>query len=433
MNVVTFLAFSWKNLIESSYRWSLWINTAYDCAKMNFLLTSNRKFRSIYLTDRMSCTQQAKFSREERNEKLLKICRRLGVNVVTLSVNRYHFEHIDQFVALLSSMPNLKYLKIFNISTSGGRLQLQQELPALDQLEILDIDHSDCEIIKCFQKAKVKTFKVYLSSNSSHLEDFLRSQERLKFLSFRAMNEKQDGLAILFRNIARNDPVPFELTQLSLISFKQKDSSKDFKDLVKFLAQQTKTLERLHLGYDFPNFVYEFIFSKMTKLNTLCLYIPKCELLWNRLDEHHGIDKVVIMESHEDTYKFIPDLLKKMPNIHHLTVRANFCDNETYLAIAQCVNRVEHLAVPFLKNDLFRGVQFPNLKTLEMCRLSGVFDWNEFTESHSQLTELTIQRGFVPDERFFEILKKNCPHFKVLDLCSSVPSARRISICGETF
>lgn len=115
------------------------------------------------------------------------------------------------------------------------------------------------------------------------------------------------------------------------------------------------------------------------------------------------------------------------------------------------MNRLESLAIKTLKNDSLRGVQFRNLKTLETYRLSDRFDWNEFTESHSQLTELTIEHvdaeylnsedfdkiasnvnlkslklgsGFVPDERFFEIIKNKCPDLQVLELCSSEPSVR---------
>lgn len=109
--------------------------------------------------------------------------------------------------------------------------------------------------------AKVTKFKCYLFLGSEHLDYFLQSQERLKSVAFRSLY-----------NMSLNGPVIFQLTQLSLIDFKLSDSPKGFERLVQFLAQQTKTLKRLCMGSDLPNFVYEFIFSKMTEIGTLCVY-----------------------------------------------------------------------------------------------------------------------------------------------------------------
>lgn len=203
----------------------------------------------------------------------------------------------------------------------------------------------------------------------------------------------------------------------------------------------------LRLGGNFSNSVYAFVFAGLLKLDTLCPYTPENIELCERLVEHRGIDTVIIMNSHTLTYKLIPKLLEKLPNIRHLTLPQG-CLNPIYVAIAQCLPRLEALAIKHLENAFFRGVRFRSLKALEIYSLNTKIDWREFSESHTLLTNLTVElvdnkclnsddidkiastvnlkslklgRGFVPDERFFEIVRNKCPDLKVLDFCKREP------------
>lgn len=93
------------------------------------------------------------------------------------------------------------------------------------------------------------------------------------------------------------------------------------------------------------------------------------------------------------------------------------------------------------------AIQFDNLRSLHIQRLTGKIDWNRFTKINSRLTELAIEKimneallssddienittnvslhtlrlgaGFKGEESFFEIIRNKCPDLKMLDLHKS--------------
>lgn len=442
--------FRWKNLIESSCRWSLELyhNNEVDVDEpwIDFMLATNRKFGTIKLNQIMFID----------NNKTLEIFQKHGFNVVKLWLIGSCIDSFIRFAEVLHCMPNLQHVVIFETSTmcSVSDAPPELDLPNLSELKTLELVGSEYSIVKCFQKAKLTTIKVLNSSHDHSLdskpfEDFLKSQEMLTKLAFHTVHH---DTSTLFRTENLNSPMPFHLTQLSLQHIRLQESPDDYNNLLKFLKPQAKTMKILELGRSFPSFVLEFVFANMTKLHTLSLLmneLPEDETFYERLEENRSVKDLIFLDSirlKDSHLKCFCDFLQKLPNICNLKV-LEYCGNLPFLLMAENLPKIETLTTYSFNEDIFHGVQFPNLKTLEIEQLDDKIDWNTFTKANSQLTELTIQNifdasflnhddiesitsnlnlqslrlgeNFSADERFFEIIRNKCPNIKVLDLAKS--------------
>lgn len=387
---------------------------------------------------------------EVESNKTIEIFRRHGFNVVRLCLISSCIDSFIKFAEILKCMPHLKHVIIYETSTLCGESDVppEQDLPELNKLKTLEMVESEYSIIKCFQKAKVTTMKI-LNSSHEHsldckaLEDFIKSQEMLTALAFRSVHH---DTSMIFRTENLNTAMPFQLTQLSLLNIRLQESPNDYNNLLKFLNPQAKTLKELELGRNFPNFVYEFVFAKMKNLKTLSLMmseIPQDKEFYERLEENRSINNLILLDStsyNNETLQFFRDFLERLPNIECLTL-LEYCDNKPFLIMAQKLIKVKTLSIFCCNEDIIHGIQFPNLNSLHIQQLDNKIDWNEFTKANSRLTELTIEQifdeafiniddittninlqilrlgeYFSADKHFFEIVRKNCPNLKILDL-----------------
>lgn len=410
------------------------------------MLTTGRKFHTIKLNGIL----------EMDSNETIEIFQRHGFNVVKLCLIGSCIDSFVKFATILKCMPNLKDIIVFETSTLCGEryVPAEQDLPELNKLKTLEMVASEYSIVKCFRKATVTTMKIL---NSSHhhsydckaLEDFLKSQTALTALAFRSVHHET---SMIFRTESLNATMPFHLTQLSLLNVRLQESPNDYNNLLKFLKPQTKTLNELELGSHFPMFVYEFVFANMTNLKTLSMMmseIPQAADFYDRLEENRSVNNLIFSDSslhNDETLGFLRGFLEKLPNVEGLTL-LEYCDNKTLLAMAHSLNKLKSLVTLCFNEDIIHGVQLPNLISLSIQQLDYKVDWNEFTKAHSRLTELTVEQVFdaaflnvddirnittnvqlqtlrlgldvAADDRFFEILRKNCPNLKTLDLHKS--------------
>lgn len=389
--------------------------------------------------------------------RTIEIFRRHGFNVVKLSLIRSRIDSYIEFAEILECMPNLKHIIIFETSTLRGVNDVppEQGLPELKKLQTVEIVKNDYSIIKCFRRAKLKTIKILNASSldCKPLEDFLQSQQMLKTLALRAVHH---DTSMLFRTENLNTPMPFQLTQLSLLNIKLQKSPNDYNNLLKFLKPQAKTLKEMELGRNFPNFVYEFIFANMRNLKTLSLMmseIPQNQEFYERLEENRSINNLILLDStrfNEENSRFVCGFFEYLPNVTSLTL-LEYCDYITLGVLAKCLIKLRTLATASFNEDGFHGVQFPNLTSLHVQKLDDIVDWNEFTKCCPRLTELTVEQilspsfltnddietittnvslqtlrlgeNFEASERFFRIVRENCPDLKIFDLQTSSSSS----------
>lgn len=437
-------------MIESSCPWTLnlYHDNQVDVAEpwIDFMLTTNRKFSTIKLDGLL----------EIGHNKTIEIFQKHGFNVVKLCLIHSCLDSFSLFAEMLKCMPNLKHVIIFETSTLCDVRDVPPDLPELRKLKTVEMVASEYSIIKCFQLAKLTTIKILNSTyehsmDSQPFEDFLRSQEMLKTLVLRSINHETSQM---FRTETLGSTMPFQLTQLSLLNIRLRESPNDYNNLLKFLKPQARTLKEVELGRHFPNFVYEFVFAQMRNLKTLRLLMygmPQDKELYERLEENRSVNNLVFIDStppinYNGNLSFLHDFLKRLPNIKNVTL-LEYCDKELLQAIANTSDKLQTLSLCNVNEYNFDCVQCPNLTSLYIQRLEGKIDWDKFTKGSPNLTELIIEQVFDEEflnlddvetitkntklqtlrlgecfsanKRFLEIIRRNCPDLKALDLHKS--------------
>ncbi|XP_037051352.1 uncharacterized protein LOC119085161 [Bradysia coprophila] len=440
----------WKNLIESSCRWSLLLyhNNEVDVDEpwIDFMLSTNRKFDTIKLDMIMFMDKN----------KTLEIFQKHGPSVVNLHLMGSCIDSFIELAKVLKCMPNLKHVIVLETSTTCGvdDVPLLSDLPDLPKLKTLEMLGSEYSIVKCFHKSKLTTMKIFnsyhdYSLNCKPLEEFLKSQEMLTTLAFRSLHQHT---STIFRTKTLNQSMPFNLTHLSLLNLRLQESPNGYNNMLAFMKPHAKTLKVLELGRYFPSFVFEFVFANMTRLETITLMmteIPKDDSFHERLEEHRNIKNLIFSNSagyNDETSHFLGDFLKKLPNVNSLTIR-DYCGNRELRVMAAGIPKLESLDVYSFNQRLFDGVRFPELKSLRIHQMDEDIDWEDFTQANSRLIELTINQIFdeeflnhdnmeiiatnlnlqclrlgesvSADKRFFEIVREKCPDLQILDLHES--------------
>lgn len=430
-----FVNYSWKNVIDDACLWA--IGQGYGCTAdepwADFMLTTNRKFITIQLNGKRGIDY----------DKFVAVIQKHGVSIVNLSLSNSFIDNCRQFSELLKHMPNLKRVNVYRARdlSINNEILLRQDLPELSKLELLEIFYSNSRVVKCFQRARLKTLKILIAVGVEHLEDFVHSQERLTSLAIRGV----DDAHILFRDLALNTPVSFQLTHLALCGLQ--NSPNDSNDLIQFLKLHAETLKELEFGYEIPSSIYEFVFTKMANLTTLWLRVsemPDDEYVYERLTKNLSITTVVLCgvnNSTENVLRLLPNFFEKLPNIHNLTFESGCGD--IFLGIAHHLKKLQSFTTDSLWGECFDGVQFPNLKTLSIRSFHGRINWNQFTRAQPLLIELTVERlydklfhsddmdsitwnvgllilrlgrGFEASKRFFKFIHENCLDLKTLEL-----------------
>jgi len=143
----------------------------------------------------------------------------------------------------------------------------------------------------------------------------------------------------------------------------------------------------------------------------------------------------------------LKEFILRVPNVTDLRLYEQ-CDKGTIQCIASNFKNLKTLSVSYFNESMFRGVKFPNLTSLTICTVEDDVNWDEFTLSNPHITELALQdfapygswkakdinkliedvtrnlklqtlkirSAFHAKKRFYDIIRKNCPEMKILDL-----------------
>lgn len=279
--------------------------------KMQFLLTTNRKFGTIEIERGLL----------DVDMQILQIFQRHGFNVAKLILCDGCIDNLNGFVELLNLTPNLERVSIISIQSSDmDDMSLDQVLPDLKRMKHLHFNCSDKRIIQCFRKAKLISIDLFGVHCSQHdpLVDFLLAQKMLTSLHVIDMLLEMGKL-----NVSH----PFRLTKLVVANFFERGSSEDNAMLLRFFKSQANSLQEVGLGYDIPSSVYECIFANMPKLNKFKMIgdgIPRDNGFCDRLKENANVRTLKLACGWFDKIHEIENLFKKLPKICSLILPVSY-------------------------------------------------------------------------------------------------------------
>lgn len=402
--------------------------------------------------------------------RTIDIFQKHGANITKLFLFHTHLDRMDLFLEMLKCLPNLEHLILYKTETDSQHFELppEDDLPELMKLKTLEMVESEYRIVKCFKRSQLQAFKLLSLAYAKPLEnpepilDLLTSQHQLTTLALRNVDHVTSKL---FQDEITDGSVKFELSQLSLLNIKLRESPNDYDNLLNFLKPQANTINALELGRIFPDSVYEFVFAKLKNLKSLRLLInqlPKDMAFYEKLEENESITKLILMDSPPPNHlnngcpSSLKEFIRHVPNVTDLTL-LEYCDRGTIQYIANNLKQLRKLDVNYFCESIFGGLQFSKLTSLHIQKVDDDVNWDQFTKTNPGITELVIHTGtfagfsdwtagtindfvekttrnlrletlrigsrFCTNEHFYEILRKNCSELKFIDLHKACAAA----------
>ena len=349
------------------------------------------------------------------------------------------FDDSKLFIELMKTIPKLKKLVMFQVVTLESFRSLEDSSPVFDKLEHLDFVMCEYRLLYFLKAAKLTSFKFFDSEDGSTgplqpLTDFLSTQTSLKTFAIRSIDANDSHL---FKVPFEPEQIPFKLKKLSLLKFKLRYEPNDYNNLVKFIQVHASILEELEIGQNFPEFIYELIFSKLKKLKTLNISmrgLPDNAEFYERLEPNSSVKQLIISDDFlcGDFQSFVQHL----PNVEMIVTSENF-DAESFRVIANCCDKLRHLEIVEMK-EIFSELVFPQLEKLYIDCVFEPIDWSRFVVNIPKLKELHIKTiatdqlgieeistnlniqvlrlgaNFVSDFDFFDSIRRNCKDLNLL-------------------
>ena len=367
-----------------------------------------------------------------------------GKNIKELRIFNSSLDDAPTFIDILSKMPNLKRCVLCNVSKMETYIdpELILDIP-FSKLETLEIINCDSHIIKCFQTSRLTTFKFSESMSLDQPElllDFLSLQKSLKVLALHNIKEKHSQL---FKAPVDDEDIPFRLRKLSLTSFKLQESPNDYNHLLKFLQIHAKTIHELEIGHVFPDFIFEYIFSKFTKLHVLIIAeegFTNNVNLFNRLESNASITKLIIRFKARIPEKYFTVLLNLLPNLE--TLISDSCQFIDMMNGKQNFPLVRNVKLCGLLNAAKLVKIFPNVEKVHLVYLSNN-DISVYCGANSKIKELSFKealyfgsangdfigndelqvlrfgKNMILNQEFFNRIRQNCRNLKTVKVLKS--------------
>lgn len=299
------------------------------------------------------------------------------------------------------------------------------------KLKSLQLINSDYCFFPCFKMLELNTIKIEcILFQKTPVIELLRNQQQLKRLSLYS-----DAMIEFF-----DEAMPFQLTHFSMLNIGIINTT----NLWTFLTTQTEiealALERRNPGkFDvITRFQLDSILENFHSLKSLRLDMYDLPYLIG----HQSIDNLILVNTTNVTSRSFTC------NITEVTLE-NVWHNRGISLIASKFMNINKLSVRMFDIIEFDGIKFQNLKCLNIKRFNirSLISWKEFIIDNSKITELTIgsynesrsvdvnvflkttteilklrilRIGDINvDQRFFDIIRKNCSELKILDLLRS--------------
>lgn len=376
---------------------------------------------------------------------MIEIFTRLGAWVEELFLFDCVFDDSKIFIEWLQTMPKLR--KCIMLETSTLNLfddpSEEENLPKFEKLETIEMVKSEYRLLEYFTTAQVKTLKILDSCDGSlaglqGLKKFLTTQKSLKTLALRSITADESQL---FKQPLLPERIPFKLQKLSLLGFKLRTEPNDHNNLKQFLQVHARSIEELEIGRFFPDFIFEFIFSRFKKLKTLKVStkgIPINDEVYERLDVNTSVTKLIIEDETQENNEPLENFLVHLPNIESLLISEEF-DVETMQFIARHCEKLRHLVIGEMKKA-YEEISFPLLEKLHIDYVFDRINWARFTQANPKIKDLSIKTieadmldigevtknlklrvfrlgaNFVTDVDFYDAICCNCHDLELLSV-----------------
>lgn len=323
-----------------------------------------------------------------------------------------------KFIEMLSSLPKLKRYVVRDWSEKF-KANPDADFPSFEKLETLELLHSDLSVLKCFKNSKLSTLKLLglqdlKKENTNLLIEFFATQKHLKALALRSVHENYSEL---FEDAIANSMIPFRLEKLSLLNFRLSV----FYNLINFMLLHAGTLEVLELSSYMPDEVFELMFSKFKKLRSLSVSLSAIpdELNYNDQLENNESVTTLVLHGEDFNQETVEDFFQHLPNVENLIV--NDAQTEILELAAKHFIGIKHLKI----DGFYEPRQhFPDLRTLHVTAFGdSLFGYMinpletiDNSTRNTNLQELTIGFPVNGDEKFFEVIRRNCPKLKMLSI-----------------
>jgi hypothetical protein len=402
----------------------------YEKIDIEPLLQSNRRFRSVSLDG--SLMSQFMWSKN----KLVEILTKHGSWVKELKLFSCCIDNIELFAKIMLATPKLK--KLVMTHTAGMGEFKAENLPSFDKLETLEFLTCEYRMLDCLKNAKLSTFKVMSNDGPDQdmepLIEFLASQKNLKSLALRWFESDSSQL---FKAPLYAEKISFKLKKLSLLKFKLRQTPNDYSNLLMFLQTQAKSVEELEIGHAFPDFIFEFVFSKFMKLRKLKINIngiPSDMEVYNRLVTNTSVETLVIAGTEPDSIEAVQEFMHHLPNVESLT----FCESQSEDLMTFVSTNFVRLR--YLNAWNINGLQSPTVEIINIKTIATT-DWNLIHGANPKITEIHVKGQmfgaetsiiqmievlnlsvlrigglFSADSNFFEAVRANLTKYKQISI-----------------
>lgn len=330
----------------------------------------------------------------------------------------------------------------------------------LQQLKSLVLLKTDWDFLNLFCNTQVRELKI--GSQDSN-------EKSATIISFLARQEKLETLAVcslscdIFKTLASASPKNlFKLRKLAVVyKFLGNDSTTD-DAFITLLKRHQPTLEDLETHRRLSPSIIEFIMSGL-KLKRLMIdggQLPTKPLFYNAMRPNIFLKNLVVTGK-LDNIDSARGLLYIYQHIENLVITSWSTQiiNDTTIFIANTCKKLRYLEIPTLTVDT-PELPIPSLKTLHVDFVDNVAEWEHFCVSNPSIENLTVKwlgnqdafsyevidrvtrempnlqhikfgAYFRPTARILEMMRRNCPSLKLLEVFADDPNAfRSNSSCG---
>lgn len=289
------------------------------------------------------------------------------------------------------------------------------------------------------------TTRSYNKTDHEKFENFLELQESLEELAIRVSQGD------IYKSIAKVES-KFKLKKLA-VDFKYwgDDPSVD-ENFINFLKTHQESLKDLETEKDLSEKVIDFIMKdlKLTRLIIDASRLPNTPLFYNAIRPNKHLKKLVIV-GELNSFDVARGLLYIYPSIEKLVIN-NWKEeiiNDVIVFMANNLKNLRHLEIPSLTADT-PELAIPSLKTFHVNYVDDVAQYQTFLMNNPSVETLIVKWSpnkenpiftyeilnaitlrlqklqhvkfgeyFKPTQRILEMMKRNCPNLRLLEIFNS--------------
>ena len=331
----------------------------------------------------------------------------------------WDFFDFEGLMKIIEWFPNLEKCTLKHLLLRRDTPKFGFEIRSLQKLKSFEIEKSNFIFAKSFAKARLKALKVngnYGINWKNDLWNFLSTQNELQSLSFN--NIHSSSSSELFDSPVDLKFVPFKLTKLIMINFRFEKHK--FLNLLKFMTLHVNTLMTIKIGTRFPDFIYKFVFAKLTRLKTLWLSLENLpDNVFNDLQLNSSVTSLTLVDLNtffkEIDLKAAQEIFKRLPKVETLKLLLKF-DQNIADTIKVHLKKLKSLSIVLLDGSDVVNLHFAGLESLNINFIESSDGKFSTTNLNQKCIETIAQNTSLQSlsfpgkahEKFFRIIHRNC-------------------------